>query len=96
VVAALVTLSETIWLQFFAPNEAIESYKFGSDAMVSHGGWPYTSKFAYVAHGLFVGVVAAAAAAALAFSVFRRSRLSFLGYAAVALILLLQIGRCGS
>ncbi len=49
---ALWLLGEVLWLVSFASPAEVADYHFGSEAMMAHGGWPYTSVWAYAASGV--------------------------------------------
>src|SRR5262245_28156782 len=88
VLGAVVTGSEALKLGPLADAATIESYHFGSEAMVGHGGWPYESRTAYVVSSAVEFFGLSGCAGLLAFGALRRRpTLIALGYAGIALFL---------
>ena len=54
---AILWLFESLWLIVIASPAAVASYHFGSEAMIGHGGWKYSSVHAYEAFGLLGGAL---------------------------------------
>ena len=56
---AALFLGESIWVGFFASDEHVAEYHFGTESMIAHGGPVYSSWTTYVTSGLFEGAVLA-------------------------------------
>src|SRR5215510_7446031 len=57
----------------FASPETLAEYHFGWEPMVAHGGWSYSSRWAYVASNAIWGVPLVALAGVLIWVLARRS-----------------------
>ena len=71
---AVVFLSEWVRVAVIADSATVESYHFGSEAMVGHGGWPYRTAALYARTSLVGGLVALVVTGAFVVAVVRRSR----------------------
>ena len=50
---ALTLIADAFYIGFLAPNSVVNEWHFGSEAMVGHGGWGYTSREAYFWSSLY-------------------------------------------
>ena len=54
---ALLLIGDGVYIGLLAPSAVVSEYHFGAEAMVSHGGWGYTSRGAYFWSSLFQSAI---------------------------------------
>ena len=81
-------LTEWIRIGFIGSPKEIEKYYFGSEAMISHGGWKYGSATKYAWSAFGEGIFAGTMGLLFIYGYLRSSKkIIAIGYAGIALLL---------
>ena len=73
---ALLMLSEWWPIVVFRDQVRIEDYHFGSESMIAHGGWKYTTADIYAWTAFMQAALALVVGVAFSVSLYRRSRIA--------------------
>jgi hypothetical protein len=89
VLVSLLSLDEWVRIGVTADPALVESYHFGGEAMVAHGGWRYRSASLYAWSAFGEGLFALGIGALLVISALRRSKRGMVIGIALAVIVFL-------